>query len=176
MLWCDRYGRAQDCKGTTRSALPAGTVDEDPNLSPVTSRLNVSFINYNFVVPISAGASISKFWFQVDEKNGSTPVVYNNGGNGYVVQQDQLLFVPTLSHQALIDVPVVQRRGGTGPTGVAYYKVYTIVAAVCLIASRKPLRPTHDVIGPRWQQFLACIHERNGYGHPEFHCTIQRYG
>jgi hypothetical protein len=176
MLWCDRYGSAQNCKGSTRSALPAGTVDEDPNLSPVTRRQNVSFINYNFVVPITSTASISKFWFQVDEKNGSTPAVYNNGGNDYVVQQDQLLFVPMLSHQVLIDTPTVQRRGGFGPSGVNYLKAYTIVAAVCPIASRiARLISLPVLVGPRRQQFLACVYERNGCGHPELHCTIQHH-
>jgi len=130
MLWCDRYGDAQNCKGNTRSSLPAGTVNEDPNMSPITRRQNFSFINYNFIVPIDSTASISKFWFEVDEKNGSTPSVYNNGGDGYVVAQDQLLFVPMLSHQDLSDAPTPQRRGGSGPTGVTYFNVYTIVAAV----------------------------------------------
>ena len=109
ILWCDRYGDAKNCKGDTRTSVPANTVNEDPNLSPLTQRQNYSFINYNFVVPVDTSASISKFWFEVDEKNGSPPTVYNNGGDGYVVKQDQILFVPMLSHQDLRQVSV---RGG----------------------------------------------------------------
>ena len=102
MLWCDRYGSAQNCKGNTRTSTPANKVNEDPSISPVLQVQKYTFINYNFVVPIDASASISKFWFEVDEKNGSAPAVYNNGGDGYVLDQDQVLFVPTLSHQDLL--------------------------------------------------------------------------
>ncbi|KAF8236293.1 L-ascorbate oxidase [Tricholoma matsutake] len=130
MLWCDKRGGTANCNGVTRSALPASTVNEDPNLSPMTQRQNYSFINYNFVFPVDPVASISGFWFRVDEKNGSTPSVYNNGGSNYVVEQDQLLFVPMLSHQVLADSSQPQRRGGSGPSGVNYFKEYTIVAAV----------------------------------------------
>jgi hypothetical protein len=119
MLWCDRYGNDQNCKGNTRTYLPATTVDEDPNLSPMSQRQNYTFINYNFVVPIDSSSSISKFWFRVDEKNGSSPTVYNNGGNGYVLEQDQILFVPTVSHQDLVQLP-----DGN------YTKTYRIVTAV----------------------------------------------
>ena len=160
MLWCDRYDSAQNCKGVTRSALPANTVDEDPNLSPVTRVQNISFINYNFIVPINSTVSIAKFWFTVDEKNGSTPAVYNNDGSDYVVAQDQLLFVPMLSNQVLTDMPTPQRRGGSPPTGVSYFKTYTIVAAVCNI-----LLPTH------LSMFIELLVRRSGMAATRLACT-----
>jgi hypothetical protein len=155
MLWCDRYGSAQNCKGNTRSALPASTVVEDPNLSPVTPRQNVSFINYNFVVPINSNVSISKFWFQVDEKNGSAPAVYNNGGSDYVVAQDQLLFVPMLSNQVLNEAPTVQRRGGAPPANMSYFKIFTIVAAVCV---RKPVQRVVLTLQPLRSEMAVIPH------------------
>lgn len=121
MLWCDKYGSAKACKGATRSSLPVSTYSDDPNISPVTLNLGYYFINYDFVVPIDSAASISNFWFQVDEHNGTAATTYNNGGSGYVLPQDQIFFVPMLSH--------VDNALNATNTQV-YTRVYTIVAAV----------------------------------------------
>ena len=133
MSWCDRYGPSQDCNGNTLSSTPATTTEEQPNLSPISQGQGFTFINYNFIVPIDYNASISRFWFTVDEKDGSSPTVYKNGGDGYPVIQDQLLFVPTLSHNTLVQNSSLVARGGCSPiTGLV--NQYTIVAAVsCLL-------------------------------------------
>ncbi|KAG6877011.1 hypothetical protein C0993_011072 [Termitomyces sp. T159_Od127] len=129
ILWCDRYGSSQDCNGNTRSALPATVTQEQPNLSPISQSKGFTFINYDFVVPINSDASISKFWFTVDEKDGSSPTTYRNGGNGYPLVQDQLLFVPSLSRSTLVQNSSLVARGGGSPiTGLV--NQYTIVAAV----------------------------------------------
>ncbi|GLB34708.1 putative peroxidase family protein [Lyophyllum shimeji] len=129
IFWCDRYGANQDCKGNNRSSTFASKLEEDPNLSPVTQRQGYSFVNYNFVVPVDASKSISKFWFEVDENDGKGPTAYKNGGDGYPVAQDQVLFVPTLSKSVLHQNSTLHRRGGGKPiTGLV--KEYTIVAAV----------------------------------------------
>ncbi|KAI3615710.1 l-ascorbate oxidase [Moniliophthora roreri] len=49
---------------------------------------------YQFEASINAASSIDKFWFEIDEHDGSSKVVVNNGGSGYVVEQDQFLFDP----------------------------------------------------------------------------------
>lgn len=100
MFWCDKYGGSANCKSNTKSAQPAKVVQDDPNNSPITLRMGFSFVHYKFVVPITAAQSISKFWFEVDEHNGTTATVYNNEGDSYVVPQDQVVFVPTLSTAA----------------------------------------------------------------------------
>ncbi|KAH0583581.1 Putative L-ascorbate peroxidase 6 [Termitomyces sp. J132] len=129
MSWCDRYGTNQNCNGETRQALPATTTQEQPNLSPISQNQGFTFINYNFIVPIDSNASISKFEFTVDEKDGSNPTIYQNGGDGYPVIQDQVLFVPTLSHNTLVQNSSLVARGGGSPiTGLV--NQYTIVAAV----------------------------------------------
>ncbi|KAF5381072.1 hypothetical protein D9615_004174 [Tricholomella constricta] len=129
ILWCDRHGNNKDCKGNTRTSMPASTFEEDPNLSPVTQSQGYSFINYNFVIPVDASASISKFWFEVDENDGKGATSYKNSGDGYFVEQDQILFVPTLSRTALVHNSTLERRGGGSPiTGLV--KQYTLVAAV----------------------------------------------
>ncbi|KAF8077707.1 L-ascorbate oxidase [Lyophyllum atratum] len=143
IFWCDHYGANAACKGNTRSSVPVSTVQEDPNISPVTQRQGYSFINYNFVVPVDASASISNFWFEVDEHDGKGPTAYKNGGNGYPVEQDQILFVPTLSTTALVHNSTLERRGGGAPvTGLV--KEYTIAAAVR--DESKPSRVYMDVL------------------------------
>ncbi|KAG6846119.1 hypothetical protein H0H93_015929, partial [Arthromyces matolae] len=152
MSWCDRYGSNQACKGKTRSALPAQTVQEQATLSPVSQNQGFTFINYNFVVPIDSDASISNFWFTVDEKDGSTPTTYKNGGDGYPVLQDQLLFVPTLSSNKLVqnssfvtrDEHLVARGGGGPTTGLV--NQYTFVAAVGVRDGSNPSRVYLDAL------------------------------
>ena len=97
MLWCDNYGSNEGCKGKTNTALPVSTVNSDPNVSPVTFNLGYYFINYNFVLPINSDSSIKQFWFTVDDKNGTAPTTYNNDGNYYVVDQDQVFLAPMMS-------------------------------------------------------------------------------
>ncbi|PFH51753.1 hypothetical protein AMATHDRAFT_58608 [Amanita thiersii Skay4041] len=130
MFFCDRYGSKANCNGGSKSAQPARTVKEDPNLSPVTFNLGKYFINYNFVVPIDPTTSISKFWFEVDEKDGSKPTVYDNERDDYVVDQDQLIFVPTLGST---DYRLNPTRRGGGPVGGSnqtFTRTYTLVAGV----------------------------------------------
>ena len=55
------------------------------------------FLGYDFAVPIFANQSVSKFWFEVNEGNGSALIVYDNGGKGYVIPQDEVIYVPWLS-------------------------------------------------------------------------------
>ncbi|KAF6763815.1 L-ascorbate oxidase [Ephemerocybe angulata] len=133
MFWCDRAGANKDCKGKTKSSVTVKKVPESPNISPVTLKLGYYLINYNFVVPIDANESIAKFWFEVDEGDGSKPTAYNNGGNNYVVDQDQVFFVPTLSKVDSIsnNTGTVSRRGGGGGEPVGdFYKSYNLVVAV----------------------------------------------
>ncbi|KAF8809049.1 L-ascorbate oxidase [Phlegmacium glaucopus] len=128
MFWCDRYGTNQNCQGKTNTALPVNTVNEDPNLSPVTLNLGYFFIDYFFVIPINSTSSINQFWFSVDDKNGTAPTVYNNGGDFYIVDQDQVFLAPMMSH-----VDVVANGTNAGPYGsssVGFTRVYTLVAAV----------------------------------------------
>jgi len=127
MYWCDRYGDAKDCSGSKHFALPANKLDEQ-NISPVTQALGFSFTTYNFVVPIDRSASISKFWFSIDAKDGSQVVTEDNGGAGYVLEQDQVLFVPTSSRSVLNQAPLGRRGGETGAGN--FTRLYDLVAAV----------------------------------------------
>lgn len=53
----------------------------------------------NFSASINASTSVSKFWFEVDEANGQNLAILDNGGTGYTISQDNILFVPSMSTQ-----------------------------------------------------------------------------
>jgi hypothetical protein len=134
MYWCDAYGSNKNCGRSANSALPVRNATDDASLvSPVTTALGYAFARYEFLVPIDPSASISNFWFEA-----SDGTVYNNGGKGYVIDQDQVLFVPSLSHadtQAAssteLSSRMLHRRGG-GPIGpaTAQNKIYSLIVAV----------------------------------------------
>lgn len=129
LYWCDRYGGNQNCSGKTNTALPVNTVADDPGVSPVTQSLGYYFLNYNYVVPINTNASIAKFWFVVDEHDGQQPTTYNNGGSGYVIDQDQVLFIPMSSHMAVIP-NTTYTQTYTNRVGDGYTRHYSLVVAV----------------------------------------------
>ena len=133
MFWCDRYGSNVNCSHGSKSAQAAQVTELDPNVSPVAYNMNITFIKYNFVVPVNSTASISKFWFEVNENNGTQPTVYQNGGSGYQFQQDQLIFVPAMANVTLTVNPV--SRGGGNPGNVTYTRTYSLVAGVCTLGS-----------------------------------------
>ncbi|KAJ7275049.1 heme peroxidase [Mycena rebaudengoi] len=94
MYWCDRYGDAANCaSGLKRFAAPGATSSVS---SPTSQAMNVALKKYQFVVPIDPAQSVSKFWFVVDYGNGTT-AVSDNGGPGYVIEQDDVLWAPSLS-------------------------------------------------------------------------------
>lgn len=120
LLWCDRYGDNKDCaKGTGKSASTATTPRAgDLETSPVTFRASTRFVYYTFVAPVSPEESVSKFWFEVTDKNeGTKAKVYDNEGDGYRIAQDAILYVPRQTTVTL---------GGETMTE----KVFQIVAAV----------------------------------------------
>ncbi|KAF8163812.1 hypothetical protein B0H34DRAFT_650918, partial [Crassisporium funariophilum] len=53
------------------------------------------FVNYRFNTQVPLNTSISRFWFSVDENDGSGPKVIDNGGTEYVMDQDMVLVDPS---------------------------------------------------------------------------------
>jgi hypothetical protein len=129
MFWCDKYGNGANCKGSTKSALSVSVTQDNPNNSPITLSMGLFFVHYNFVVPIEGSASISKFWFEVDEHNGTSTTIYNNGGDDYVLSQDQIIFVPMMS-SSLLRSNSTYTKTYTNRNGEAFTKVYNLTVAV----------------------------------------------
>jgi hypothetical protein len=135
MYWCDRYGSAANCAGgLKRFAAPGGSTTV---ASPISTAMGVTLQKYQFVVPINASQSISKFWFVVDYGNGTT-VTADNGGSDYVVDQDEVLWVPSMS---------VDKNILTGASGVS-------VTAAVKSSSGTPSRVYMDCFGRATTDFL----------------------
>jgi hypothetical protein len=66
-----------------------GTLESSPLLVPANIALN----SYEITVPITANQSIGKFWFVLDEHDGSGPQTLDNGGDGYLFPQDEVITV-----------------------------------------------------------------------------------
>lgn len=115
MFWCDRRGTFANCAGQTNVA--SDPVFAQAVVSPVTQSIGNTLPTYRFAAPITAAASVSKFWFQVDEGDGSPVQTYNNGGSGYVIDQDQVIYLPGLSSFSL---------GSSGGIN------YNLVVGVCI--------------------------------------------
>lgn len=96
MFWENRTGGK--CTGNACSAPVVSTNDTTTTLF---QRAGMSPQKYRFNTPINVTTSISNFWFEVDENDGKGPQIYNNGGTGYEIQQDRVLFVPELSENDL---------------------------------------------------------------------------
>jgi hypothetical protein len=129
MFWCDRYGSNKDCKSNAKSSPSVKKLLESPDLSPVTLNLGYYFVSYSFVVPITASESISQFWFEVDEADGSSPTVYNKNGTNYIVDQDQVFFTPMLSTQDMIS-NASYTKVYTNREGESFYRSLNLVVAV----------------------------------------------
>ncbi|KAF8180920.1 heme peroxidase, partial [Mycena galopus ATCC 62051] len=56
------------------------------------------FDYHRFRAEIDLNTSISHFWFEVDPKNGSAPLIVDNHGTNYTIHQDVLLFDPRRSN------------------------------------------------------------------------------
>ncbi|KAG7087895.1 hypothetical protein E1B28_011942 [Marasmius oreades] len=90
LVWVDKDGSCS--QGTCSS--PATTSNRITGTTLFRRVFGKTALQYNFVVNgIDPVKSINKFWFEIDEKDGSQPtVVKNDDGQGYVISQDDVLF------------------------------------------------------------------------------------
>ncbi|KAF7344374.1 Peroxidase [Mycena sanguinolenta] len=71
---------------------------------------------HSFNASIDLATSISYFWFEVTNNDGSAPVIINNQGANFTIDQDVLLFVPprtTFTSAGLDMVVAVKDLSGT---------------------------------------------------------------
>ncbi|KAJ7057892.1 L-ascorbate oxidase [Mycena amicta] len=135
MYWCDRYGDSANCGGGLKRFSSPGS--SSSVVSPIATTMGATLKKYQFVVPIDPSQGISKFWFVVDFGNGTTSVADNNGAY-YTVDQDEVLWVPSMSKAK----SVVTSESG-----------WYIVAAVK--SSSNPSRVYIDCIGRATSNYIA---------------------
>ncbi|KAF8193457.1 heme peroxidase [Pholiota molesta] len=93
LFWCDRRGRFQGCTGGIAKVASNFTTTGPQNFSPLLVPANIVLESYDIAVPITANQSIGKFWFVLDEHDGSGPQMLDNGGDGYLFPQDEVVSV-----------------------------------------------------------------------------------
>ena len=93
IFWCDAYGANAGCAGgvASTSTTASPTSFNDVLVSPVGQAQGISFVEYEFFLPIDVEKSVSNFWFElITEGVGAAQ---DNGGAGFAVQ-DGLIFIP----------------------------------------------------------------------------------
>ncbi|KAJ8084997.1 hypothetical protein PM082_003774 [Marasmius tenuissimus] len=89
LFWNDRQGSV--CPASGCSVSSKGMFTSSSSSLALKRGLN-GFSIYQFDAKINMTSSISKFWFEVDEGNGSEPVLVDNDGAGLPIKQDTILF------------------------------------------------------------------------------------
>lgn len=89
MFWVDQEGETV-CPSTGCSVQSSGS--QEVFFTIIGQAQDLTATRYLFNATINATSSISKFWFEVNNNDGSNPTIVDNGGSGYLIEQD-----PTLS-------------------------------------------------------------------------------
>ncbi|KAF7358180.1 Peroxidase [Mycena venus] len=95
MFWTSRTGTFCPAGGCSAQAFEVTTSD-----STLLGQLKgiPSFDLHSFNPSIDLATSISSFWFEVNNNDGSTPFIVDNNGANYIIEQDVLLFDPRRSN------------------------------------------------------------------------------
>ncbi|KAJ4473733.1 heme peroxidase [Lentinula aciculospora] len=100
MLWADRQGSFCPATGCTSPSI--GT--QEVFLGLIGNIQGLQAQRYVFNASINATTSISKLWFEINENDGSSPVVVDNGGSGFVVEQDSVFVDNSRSENVFLSV------------------------------------------------------------------------
>ncbi|KAJ3906338.1 heme peroxidase [Lentinula edodes] len=98
MLWVDRQGSSCPPIGCTSLSISTQQVV----FSLIGNLQGLTGTRYSFNATINASTSISKFWFEINENDGSDPIVVDNGGSGFVIEQDSVFIDNSRSENVLL--------------------------------------------------------------------------
>ncbi|KAL0059902.1 hypothetical protein AAF712_013317 [Marasmius tenuissimus] len=152
LLWSDRQGSV--CPDTGCSAPLVRMTSSAGSLMAVRRGLT-GFSTYEFDTKINMTSSASKFWFKIDEGDGTDPILVDNDGPGLPIQQDVLLFdrarTGSVSDQSGSFLNLVLAVRTSDPTS----KVSVLTFAVGSDTDPTPKRETVDLCG-----FPGSAHDR----------------
>ncbi|KAE9398666.1 heme peroxidase [Gymnopus androsaceus JB14] len=136
MLWADQQGDSV-CPSAGCSVQPYNT--QPVSFSIIGQAMGLAATRDFFNATINATSSISKFWFEINNDD-SDPVVVDNGGSGFVIEQD-----PTLS----LFLDVLRSVGvGGGPTVVFRLVVAILGDAASITGSITTFEPFSFAAAP----------------------------
>ncbi|KAJ7303827.1 heme peroxidase [Mycena albidolilacea] len=91
LFWKERTGKFCPDAGCSSGSFQVDS--EAASLLATLKGVN-TFKFYRFNAAIDLATSISHFWFEVNNNDGSTPLIVDNQGKNFVIDQDVLLFDP----------------------------------------------------------------------------------
>ncbi|KIK56950.1 hypothetical protein GYMLUDRAFT_229970 [Collybiopsis luxurians FD-317 M1] len=97
LLWADRQGLFCPPSGCSQ---PSNST-ENVFFTIIGQMQEVTATRYPFNATINATSSISKFWFEINENDGSEPITVDNGGAGFVIDQDSV-FVDVVRTERIV--------------------------------------------------------------------------
>ncbi|KAJ6458239.1 heme peroxidase [Mycena sanguinolenta] len=112
MFWKERIGSFCPPEGCSVGASQIETAE--PSLLAQLKGVKM-FDFHAFNASIDLATSISHFWFEVNNNDGSTPFVVHNNGANYTIEQDVLLFDPHRSNSTSAVPFLVFGVKGPGP-------------------------------------------------------------
>ncbi|KAF5376378.1 hypothetical protein D9757_008674 [Collybiopsis confluens] len=86
LFWTDRRGSS--CPPNGCSAQPH--FSQGVTFTVIGTKQGVTAQRFSFNATINSTASISKFWFEINENDGSEPITVDNSGTGFVIDQDSV--------------------------------------------------------------------------------------
>ncbi|KAF5383933.1 hypothetical protein D9757_007401 [Collybiopsis confluens] len=149
MFWADRNTEAASFCPPSGCSVNSSSSSNSITLSLIGKAQGVTADRYSFNLSTPAISSISKFWFQIDENGGSSPLItVDNGGSGFVIGQDAVFIDNSRSTQEFVFVPsfkivnrlVVAVRGDSSST----VSVTTFDASFS--SSTPPFKPTISTV------------------------------
>ncbi|KAF7376882.1 Peroxidase [Mycena sanguinolenta] len=100
-------------------SAPAFQVSPSPSSFLASLKGVTGYTMHSFNASIDLATSISYFWFEVDNNDGSAPFIVDNQGTNFTINQDVLLFDPRRSFFALgISQMVVAVKDSSGSVNV----------------------------------------------------------
>ncbi|ESK96726.1 l-ascorbate oxidase [Moniliophthora roreri MCA 2997] len=101
LFWTDRRTPSTcpstGCSVASSSAQRITGRDINVNFPSGFDLRGITAFRYSFEANVNPTSSIAKFWFEIDEHDGSAKKVLDNGGDGYPVDQDDVLYDPVRS-------------------------------------------------------------------------------
>jgi hypothetical protein len=91
LFWKERTGKFCPDAGCSSGSFQVDS--EAASLLATLKGVN-TFKFYRFNAAIDLATSISHFWFEVNNNDGSAPLIVDNQGKNFVIDQDGLLFDP----------------------------------------------------------------------------------
>ncbi|KAF7357092.1 Peroxidase [Mycena sanguinolenta] len=138
MFWKERTGTFYPAEGCS---IPGIVIHEVSSLYAQLKGVT-AFNHHFFNASIDLATSISHFWFEVNDNDGSAPFIVDNNGGNYTIDQDVVLFDPQRTVSTLTNSSEIARM----VVGVKDAPITTNVTSLTTISNLTAAPFTRSVI------------------------------